>query len=188
MKKKALLLVSMGVLACTVGVTALVVGGANQLDTFLVKADPTEHSVTFDASDTTNTTVKEVDGDYAIGTTTAAGSKVGVMGFDSSEACFTFRNASFNHFMLSHYEVFGDDEDAYPFRTITGFAISFSIEYEGEPEPVSVDFSSMETMIPHVESGTPYKGLSIAPDDDPHLLGLGESIIKVSSLTIWYSC
>lgn len=135
-----------------------------------------------------NTTVKEVDGDYAIGTTTAAGSKVGVVGFDSSEACFTFRNVSFHHLMLSHYEVFGEDEDAYPFSTITGFAISFSIEYEEEPEPVSVDFSSMETMIPHVESGTPYKGLSITPEDDPHLLPLGEVNITISSLTIWYSC
>lgn len=50
MKKKALLLASMGVLACTVGVTALVVGGANQLDTFAVKASPTGHSFTFNAA------------------------------------------------------------------------------------------------------------------------------------------
>ncbi|MBE6135613.1 MAG: hypothetical protein E7179_06415 [Erysipelotrichaceae bacterium] len=182
------IIASLVALTSGAAIAAFALRGPDKLVDLRVNAEPQEYSVTFDASDTTNTTVKEVDGDYAIGTTTAAGSKVGVMGFDSSEACFTFRNASFNHFMLSHYEVFGDDEDAYPFRTITGFAISFSIEYEGEPEPVSVDFSSMETMIPHVESGTPYKGLSIAPDDDPHLLGLGESIIKVSSLTIWYSC
>ena len=44
MKKKALLLVSTGVLACTVGVTALAVGGANQLDAFAAKASPTEYS------------------------------------------------------------------------------------------------------------------------------------------------
>ena len=186
MKKKALLLASMGVLACTVGVTALVVGGANQLDEFAVKATPTEYSVTFDESD--KTTVKAVDDLYAIGTITAAGSKVGIVGWDNSEAYFTFKGVSFHHLMLSHYEVFGEDEDAYPFSTITGFEISFSSEEGEEPMPISVDFSSMETMIHHVESGTPYKGLSITPDDDPHLLALGESIVTITSLTIWYSC
>ncbi len=185
MKKKALLLASMGVLACTVGVTALVVGVANQLDTFAVKADPTEYSVTFDES---NTTVKEVDGDYAIGTTTAAGNKVGVVGWDKEEAGFTFRNVSFHHLMLSHYDVFAEDEGAYPFRTITGFAISFSVEQQEEPEPISVDFSSMGTMIHHITSGQEYKGLSIAPDDSPALMPLGEVNITISSLTIWYSC
>ncbi len=50
MKKKALLLASMGVLACTVGVTALVVGGANQLDAFAIEANPTGHSFTFNAA------------------------------------------------------------------------------------------------------------------------------------------
>ena len=186
MKKKALLLVSMGVLASTVGVTALAVGGANQLDAFAVKATPTEYSVTFDESD--KTTVKAVDDLYDIGTITAAGSKVGIVGWDNSEAYFTFKGVSFHHLMLSHYEVFGEDEDAYPFSTITGFEISFSSEEGEEPMPISVDFSSMETMIHHVESGTPYKGLSITPDDDPHLLALGESIVTITSLTIWYSC
>lgn len=158
----------------------------NQLDKLQVKADPTEYSVTFDESD--KTIVEDLDGDYAIGTTTASGNKVGIVGWDNSEAYFTFKGVSFHHLMLSHYEVFGEDEDAYPFSTITGFAISFSSEEGEEPMPISVDFSSIETMIPHVESGTPYKGLSITPDDDPHLLALGESIVTITSLTIWYSC
>ena len=46
MKKKALLLASMVVLTCTVGVTALAVGGVNQLDISPVKADPAEYAIT----------------------------------------------------------------------------------------------------------------------------------------------
>ena len=82
MKKKALLLASIGVLVCTVGITALAVGGANQLDAFAVKADPTEYSITFDASDE-STTVEAVDGDYAIYTTTPRGAKVGAYQFST---------------------------------------------------------------------------------------------------------
>ena len=79
MKKKALLLTSIGVLSCTFAVTALAVGGANQLDAFPVKANPIEYSVTFDGSE--STTVQEIDDNYAICTTTAGGNKVGVVGF-----------------------------------------------------------------------------------------------------------
>ena len=186
--KKTVIIASLAVFASAAVLAAFALGGAGKFGGVQVNADPKEYSVTFDASDTANTTVEEVDGDYAIGTTTAAGNKVGVMGFDNSEACFAFRSASFHHLMLSRYDVFGEDEDAYPFRTITGFAI-FSVEQqEEEPMPISVEFSSMGTMIHHITSGTEYKGLSIAPDDDPRLLALGEVNITISSLTIWYSC
>lgn len=184
MKKKALLLASMGVLACTVGVTALVVGGANQLDTFAVKANPTEYSVTFDWSE--STTIETVDEHYAIGTTTAAGNKVGVVGWYNEEACFTFNNVSFQSLMLNHYEAFTED-DAYSFSTITGFAISFSAKEEEEPVPVDVTLRYGEKMIYHVDSGTPYKGLSITPHDEPEFMSNLEPV-TVTSLTIWYYC
>lgn len=186
MKKKALLLASMGVLACTVGATVLVVGGANQLDTFAVKADPVEYSVTFDWSE--STTIETVDEHYAIGTTTASGNKVGVVGWYNEEADFTFNGVSFQSLMLHHYEIF--TEDAYSFSTITGFAISFSGEEKEEPEPVDVTFRYGEEMIYHVDSGTPYKGLSVTTEDMPEfipMVGEGDSI-TVTSLTIWYSC
>lgn len=186
MKKKALLLVSIGVLACTASVTALAVGGANQLDTFAVKASPTEYSVTFDWSE--STTIETVDEHYAIGTTTASGNKVGVVGWYNEEGYFTFNGVSFQSLMLHHYEVF--TEDAQPFSTITGFAISFSGEEKEEPEPVDVTFRYGEEMIYHVESGREYKNLSITSDDIPEFeanVGEGDSI-TVTSLTIWYSC
>lgn len=128
MKKTAVLLASMGVLTCTVAVTALAFGGANQLDRLQVKADdpigPTEHSVTFNES---NTTVEDLDGNYAFGTTTASGSKVGVVGWYNEDARFTFKGVSFRNLRLCNYDLLTEGEDvAYPFSTITGFAISFS--------------------------------------------------------------
>ena len=64
MKKKAFLLASTGVLACTVGVTALAVGGPKQLDIFPVKADPIEHSFTFNAA--TGSQFENTTGGYQI--------------------------------------------------------------------------------------------------------------------------
>lgn len=187
MKKKALLLSSMGVLACAACVTTLAVGGANQLDTFEVKASPTEYSVTFNES---NTTIEDLDGNYAIGTTTDNGNKVGVVGWDNGETSFTFNGVSFMFLMLHHYEAWTEEGDAYAFSTITGFAISFSSEEKEEPEPVDVTFIYGEEMIHHVESGREYKNLSITSRDDPMfeaVVGEGDSI-TVTSLTIWYSC
>lgn len=50
MKKKALLLASAGVLACTVGVTALAVGGGPKLNANFEAAKATGKSFTFDAA------------------------------------------------------------------------------------------------------------------------------------------
>ena len=178
MKKKALLLASMGVLACTVGVTALAIGGANQLDIFAVKADPTEYSVTFNEN---NTTVEDLDGNYAIGTTTAAGSKVGVVGFNAGFELFYFHTKAFTELHLADFTSTLVNAGAYEFHTITGFAISFS--------GGTVVFNGGDTKIDSVVSEKEYKGLSIAPSDYPRFAKDGlEGYVTVSSLTIWYSC
>ena len=182
MKKKALLLASMVVLTCTVGVTALAVGGVNQLDRLQVKADPivpTEYSVTLDASDTANTTVENPygHGRYAICTTTAGGNKVEVVGWYNEDAYFTFKGVSFRSLRLSSTKALAE-VGAYQFSTITGFAIFFS--------GGSVKFDSNNTKIDSVESGKPYKELSIKPSDESGFFAKGS--VSIASLTVWYSC
>lgn len=183
MKKKALLLASMGALVCTVGITALAVGGANQLDAFPVKADPTGYSITFDASDEL-TTVEEVDGDYAICTTTPRGAKVGVVGHnhdeDDGKSSFTFKGFSFWHLCL--FDIGGalGKVGAYQFSTITGFAISFS-------GGLGVAYESAKTSLGGevITSGKKYD-VSIIPSDTPQFYAGGS--VTVSSLTIYYTC
>ncbi len=184
---KKTVIASLAVLASAAVLTTFALGGAGKFGNVRANAEPKEYSVTFDGSE--STTVEEVDGNYAIGTTTASGNKVGVMGFDNSEARITFNGVSFGDLILSHYEMLVEG-DAYEFSTITGFAISFSIEYAGDPEPFSVTFTSMGTVIGPVESGHEYKGLSITPHGDPMFEATVEEgdSVNVSSLTIWYSC
>ena len=167
-----------------VGISVVTLSGINQLDSFAVKASPAEYSVTFDGSE--STTIEAVDEQYAIGTTTTAGNKVGVVGFDNSEAYFTFKGVSFAFLQLHHYEMF--TEDAYEFSAITGFAISFSGKEEGgEPLPSDIAFRYGVETIYHVESGHEYKGLSIKTNDYPEFEAMGEGV-TVTSLTIYYSC
>ena len=173
MKKKTLLLASIGVLTCAIGVTALAVGGANQLDAFPVKADPTGYSITFNES---NTTVETVGDYYAICTTTERGAKVGVMGYDNWKASFTFNKVSFVCLLL--YDTGKLQKvGAYGFSHITGFAISFS--------GGSVGFDG-NTDIDSVVSGHEYTGLSNTSADSPQFF-TSDNVI-VTSLTIWYSC
>lgn len=190
MKKKALLLVSTGVLACTVGVTALVVGGANQLDAFAATASPKEYSVTFNESNTSSEVVDVYGDEYIVFTTTTDnGNKVGMMGCYNDEASFTFKGASFGELRLYDYDDVLDGR-AYQFSTITGFAISYSSkepEDPEEPEEVDMNFESMNVHYYGVESGTEYKGLSIARDHGPMFIMMMGSV-TISSLTIWYSC
>lgn len=179
MKKKALLLVSMGVLACTVGVTALVVGGANQLDAFPVKADPTGYEITFNES---NTTVEAVGDHYAIYTTTPRGAKVGVVGstnFDASSS-FTFKGTHFRSLRLFDSDDSVLTERAYEFSHITGFAISYSGGLG-----VAYDDDGTGKLI---ASGEEYKGLSITPTPDVCPMFYAGGSVTISSLTIWYSC
>ena len=177
MKKKVLLFTSIGALFL-VGVSTVAISGVNQLDRLQVKADPTEYSVTFTES---NTTVEEVDGNYVICTTTAAGNKVGVVGLDSSDVRFTFNGASFFEFWLYGSEILAK-VGANDFDHITGFAISFS----GKPVGFIGGLDDEEVFI-DVESGEKYD-VSMTPDDLPGFMTNGEVIVTISSLTIWYSC
>lgn len=183
MKKKALLLASMGVLACTVGVTALAVGGANQLDISPAKANPTEYNVTFGWEEPT--TVKDVNGNYAFSTTTAGGNKVGVVGHNMGEGNerFYFHKRLFTELYLYEFQSALANADAFEFSHITGFAISFT----GESEVVfNGGFDEDEVFIP-VESGVKYD-VSLTSSDLAGFMTNGEDIVQVTSLTIWYSC
>lgn len=175
MKKKALLLASIGALVCTVGATALAFGGAIHLDAFAVKADPTEYSVTFDE----DSTVKAVGDNYAIYTTTPRGAKVGVVGFDNRYKDFTFNSVSFRRLKLYDYSSLLKGAGAFEFSTITGFAISFS--------GGSVLCNGGSTYIEDVVSGYEYTELSITPDWFPEFTVTNGSV-TVSSLKIMYSC
>ncbi|MBO6280538.1 MAG: hypothetical protein J6M95_03050 [Bacilli bacterium] len=128
MKKKALLLASIGALVCTVGITALAVGRANHLDAFAVKADPVEYSVTFDEN---NTTVEAVDDHWVFSKTTPRGAKVGVVGFNAGIECFSFHNKIFTELHLADFTSTLVNAGAYEFSNITGFAISFSGDESG---------------------------------------------------------
>ena len=187
MKKKALLLVSMGVLACTVGVTAVAISGANQLDSFAVKASPAEYSVTFDGSEFT--TVETDWDDYVICTTTARGNKVGVVGRYTyvphlDHLYFCDKTNNFGALELADFSCVLLNAGARDFGNITGFEISFSggslvlkkdLEMEGSP----------------VTSGVKYD-VSLTPDDYPSFerdeFAEEEGDVIISSLTIWYSC
>lgn len=190
MKKKALLLASMGVLSCAVGVTALVVGGINQLDALAAKAGPTEYSVTFDGSESTTVEIPPgSDYDYAICTTTARGNKVGVVGFHTyvpqlDHLYFRDNTNNFGRLELADFSCRLLNVGALDFGNITGFKIYFSggslvlkkgFEMEGSP----------------VTSGVKYD-VSLTHDDEPAFerdeFAEEEGDITISSLTIWYSC
>lgn len=176
MKKKALLLASMGVLACTVGVTALAVGGANQLDTFAATASPTEYSVTFDANDESKTTIETIDDNYAICTTTAGGNKVGVVGFDNTEEMLSFRNAKCAFLFIFEPGTL-EDAKAYAFGHIAGFTVDFDgdLMFEWDDEE--------GTHLEHPENGTRFN-VTCTPYDHP----VFEGFATITSLTVHYTC
>ncbi len=180
--KKTIIIASLAVLASAAVVATFALGGAGKFGDVQVNADPVEHSVTFDYGE--STTVEEVvdvegDHNYAICTTTAGGNKVEVVGWYNEDAYFTFKGVSFRSLRLSSTKALAE-VGAYQFSTITGFAIFFS--------GGSVRFISNETTIDSVESGTPYKELSIMPSDEPAFFMKGKDGVTVASLTIWYSC
>ena len=191
MKKIAILLASMGTLFL-VGISVVTLSGINQLSNLQVKADPTdstEYSVTFDASDTANTTVENPygHGRYAICTTTARGNKLGVAGPSVDVPQFDrlhFREANFRELHLHDGSSTLINAGANDFDHITGYKITFSggslffrtgYGHEGG-SPVT--------------SGVKYD-VSLTPDDDRPAFAMdehSEDIVTISSLTIWYTC
>ena len=175
--KKAFMLVLGGVSGCAVLAGALAFSGPIRFNDLQVHANPVEYSVTFDGSG--STTVKKVNNDYAIYTTTPRGAKVGVVGNGNSYQSFTFNSVSFRRLQLYDYNNLLKGAGAYQFSTITGFAISFT--------GGSVVFNGGSTYIDDVVSGHEYTGLSTIPDYFPEFTVTNGSV-TVTSLTISYSC
>ena len=179
---KKTLIASLAVLASAAVLATFALGGAGKFGDVQVNADPVEYSVTFDGSE--STTIEKVGDHYAICTTTAAGNKVGLVGYYSGNAernRLTFRGENFcdlDLFNLANTLA----GRAYEFSAITGFAISFLGE-----EDVWMNLEGMDETIDRIESGKEYKGLSITPSGMPSFM-LMEGGATVSSLTIWYSC
>ena len=175
MKKKALLLASMAVLACTVGVTALAVGGANQLDIFPVKASPTEYSVTFTAS---NTSSEEVDiyGDKHVifTTTTERGATVGMFGYDIIDGIIGF--ADYNVWQICFFN--NDYLTTMDFDHFTGVKVSFT----GSPDFV---FTSENGEDVFLESGVRLSRECV-PSDKPRIEAY--DYVDITSITIYYTC
>ena len=179
----------MGVLACTVGITALAIGGAN--DAFTVKADPTEYSVTFDE----NSSIETHPGsdDYAICTTTARGNKLGVAGrsyFYAPRDRLYFGETNFGELQLHDGSCALINAGANDFDHITGFQITFTGKLKLRYEVVNEEEETFEEVEQDVESGVKYD-VSLTPDDDRPAFVMdkhSEDNVTISSLTIWYSC
>ena len=170
------MLVLCGVSGCAVLAGALAFSGPIRFNNLQVHANPVEYSVTFDE----DSTVKAVGDNYAIFTTTAGGNKVGVVGYNNSDARFTFNGVSFKYLYLYDSNSLLRGAGAYEFSTITGFAISFS-------GGSTMTFDGGSTYIDDVVSGHEYTGLSTIPDYFPSFKVMNGSV-TVSSLTIMYSC
>jgi len=178
--KKTTIIASLAVLASAAVLATFALGGAGKFGDVRANVEPKEYSVTFNES---NTTVEQVGDHYAIYATTPRGAKVGVVGYDKSDASFTFKGTHFRSLQL-----FDPDDSvltghAFEFSHITGFAISFSGDFGDDMVFIA---NGGDTMIEEIVSGAPHTGLSFAPEDCP-MFYTGDRV-NVSSLKIWYSC
>lgn len=178
MKKKALLLVSIGVLACTVGVTAVAIGGANQLDAFAVKASPTEYSVTFND----DTPYQVVGNNYVFYEETVSGNKVGMVAtkyvVDNCNL-ITFHGIDFES--LYFFDEGGSltSAGAYGFSNITYFDVNYSgghLWFLDDSNYQDINGGKQKT-----EQNPPINPY-IEPED------FDGPKATISSITIWYSC
>ncbi len=182
---KKTIIASLAVLASAAVLTTFaLVGGAGKLGGVQVNADPVQDNYSFTFNES-NTTVEEVDGDYAIYATTPRGAKVGVVGHNDNErddgkSSFTFNGASFWHLCLFDNGGALGKVGANDFDLITGFAISFSgglgVAYESSKTGLGGEI---------IPNGEKYD-VSIRPSDTPQFYAGGN--VTVTSLTIWYSC
>lgn len=174
MKKKALLLASMGVLACTVGVTAVVISGAN--DTFAATASPTEYSVTFND----DTPYQVVGNNYVFYIETESGNKVGMVATQYvNYNLITFHGMDFES--LFFYDEGGSltSVGAYGFSNITYFDVDYSgglLWFLDDDSVQTIDGGKQKT-----EQNPPINPY-IEPED------FDGPKATISSITIWYSC
>lgn len=178
MKKKALLLASVGVLSCAVGVTALAVGGANQLDTFSVKADPIEYSVTFDD----DTPYQLVGNNYVFYVETESGNKVGLVAtkyvVDNCNL-ITFHDIDFETLYFFDQDGSLTSVGAYGFSNITYFDVNYSgghLWFLDDSNFQDINGGKQKT-----EQNPPINPY-IEPED------FDGPKATISSITIWYSC
>ena len=178
---KKTVIASLAVLATAATLATFALAGAGKFGDVQVNADPKEYSVTFDESN--NTTVEAVGTNYAICTTTAAGSKVGVVGYNNDwKDRLSFRQTKFKELKLADYSSALEDADANEFSQITGLAVTFTgnldLWYEVNDENVQQV----------LESGVKYD-VSLEPYGWPRLTqGDAGGTVTISSFTIWYSC
>ena len=174
---KKTIIAPLAVLACAAVVATFALGGAGKFGDVQVDAGTPELSVTFNES---NTTVEEVDGDYAICTTTAAGNKVGVVGLDSTaEDGLSFCGKTYLAVFLSSHGQLGD-VGAIDFGHMTGFTIDF----DGDDLQLDWRDENSEHHREHLESGTRFD-VTCTPYGAPTLLGFYTTI---TSLTVHYTC
>ena len=180
---KKTVIASLAVLASAAVVATFALGGAGKFGDVQVNADPVEYSVTFDGE----SSIEEHndDGNYAICTTSAHGSKLGVVGFNKWQNKLSFCGVNFGELQLSDISNALINNGAYEFSHITGFAISFSFSSFLGGSLKLVKFPQ-ETVIDSVESGKEYTGLTINPSDNQRFTTMDS--VTVTSLTIWYSC
>ena len=182
MKKKALLLASMGVLACTVGVTALAVSGTGKFGNVRVHAEidpdtiPGEYSITFNAD---NTLTGMVNDSYILFlTTTERGATVGVSGQDNGGGGITFANRTVGeiHFYNDGYHLADFDFDHF-----TGVKVVF----EGFVGSDDFLFTSGNGEAVSLESGVRVSR-ECTPADYPRITAWDE--VDITSITIYYTC
>ena len=168
----------MAVLACTVGVTALAVGGANQLDAFAATESPTEYSVTFG-----DDTLYQVDGsNYVFYEETESGNKVGFVATKyvvDNYNLITFHGMDFES--LFFYDEGGSltKAGAYGFSNITYFDVDYSgglLWFLDDDSAQTIDGGKQKT-----EQNPPINPY-IEPED------FEGPKATISSITIWYSC
>ena len=182
------IIASLVALTSGAAIAAFALRGPDKLVDLRVNADTDDYSITFDASDTVNTTVENPygHGNYAICRTTARGNKLGVAG--PSVGIPELDRLHFGE--ANFYELDLHDESnalinagANDFDHITGYMITFSggslffrtgLGHEGGSS---------------VTSGVKYD-VSLTPDDYPAFAmdEHSEDTITIDSLTIWYSC
>ena len=176
MKKKALLLASMGVLAFTVGVSAVAISGANQLDRLQVKADPTEYSVTFDD----DTPYQVVGDNYVFYVETVSGNKVGLVATKYVDNIITFHGIDFESLYFFDKDGSLTSAGAYGFSNITYFDFDYSgghLWFFNNDYDVQ-DINGGKQKTEQNPPTNPY----VEPED------FDGPKATISSITIWYSC
>ena len=186
MKKKFLLLTSLGLMSATaLGVFAI--SRTKQIEPFQVRAYPTEYSVTFDA-DASVEKIEEIDwlncNEYGICTNTPKRNKVGLIGHDDSMNHIAFKGTSYWQILLYDYNNYLNTINAFSFSYITNLQVNFTggelvCEYKTafgsatekitSGEPLDMEFSSSEKPVLNRKDGS-------------------EEVVTISSITIWYSC